>query len=297
MSSGFIGKKLVQELAKEKDNTVIAVVRNEASDVEGINCLENVEIVFSDMCNISCLPKQIDCKKADYFFHLAWEGSTGVKRDDYDIQIKNVKWSLDAFKVAEKTNCEKFLCAGTISECVLGQISSLEAVSQNMIYAQAKKTLYEFLQIESKNSRVKPVWMQFSNVYGPGNKTGNLIGFTMNELMAGRIPEYGPAMQPYNFVYIDDLIAGICGLAGSVLRKDKYFIGSDEVRILKEYLNEIPEILQYDVALGIGKKTDDGITYDAEWFDTTDLKEDTGYKSKISFRKGIELLREERRAD
>jgi len=258
-ASGFIGKKLVQELAKEKNNTVIAVVRNEASDVEGINCLENVEIVFCEMCNINYLPEQINCERVDCFFHLAWEGSTGVKRADYEIQIKNVKWSLDAFKVAERINCEKFLCAGTISERVLNQINSLETVSQNMIYAQAKKTLYEFLQIESKNSRVKLVWMQFSNVYGPGNKTGNLIGFTINELTAGRIPEYGPAMQPYNFVYIDDLIAGICGIANSVLKKDKYFIGSDEVRLLKEYLNEIPKILQYDVVLGIGKKKDDGI--------------------------------------
>ena len=291
-ASGFIGKKLVQELAKNVKDTVIAIVRNEKSDISGIDCLENVEIIFCEMSNITSLLQQIKKKKIDCFFHLAWEGSTGIQRANYEIQMNNVKHSLDAFKIAEKLNCQKFLCAGTISERILEQIDDLSNVSQNMIYAQAKKTLHDLLKIISKNSITRLVWMQFSNVYGPGNTTGNLISYTLSELQAGRIPAYGSANQPYNFIYIDDLIHGVCGLANSDLKKEFYFIGSDEILLLKDYLKQIPKILNYDVELGIGKRPDDGVKYDWEWFDNSDLKQDTGYTSKYSFRKGIAVLME-----
>ena len=50
--------------------------------------------------------------------------------------------------------------------------------------------------------------MQFSNIYGVGNKTGNLVSYTLGELMAGKEATFGPALQPYDFIYVDDLIEG-----------------------------------------------------------------------------------------
>ena len=46
--------------------------------------------------------------------------------------------------------------------------------------------------------------MQFSNIYGVGNKTGNLVSYTLGELMAGKEAAFGPALQPYDFIYVDD---------------------------------------------------------------------------------------------
>lgn len=293
-ASGFVGKKLVQKLAADKNNHVVAVVRNEASDVSGIDDLKNVEIVYCEMENIKLLSERISYEAADVFFHLAWEGSTGVKRADYEIQMKNVLWVADAFKVAECLNCNKFLCAGTISERILDQVAILKTVSQNMIYAQAKKAAYELLKIISKNSNTKLVWMQFSNVYGPGNTTGNLISYTLTELCEGRIPEYGSGNQPYNFIYIDDLISGICCLACSELKKNLYFIGSDEIRLLKEFLKIIPDSIGMNVKLGIGKRKDDGVIYEFDWFDISDLKEETNYMSQYSFAEGISLVYQKR---
>ena len=51
--------------------------------------------------------------------------------------------------------------------------------------------------------------MQFSNIYGVGNKTGNLVSYTLGELMAGKEAAFGPALQPYDFIYVDDLIEAV----------------------------------------------------------------------------------------
>ena len=51
--------------------------------------------------------------------------------------------------------------------------------------------------------------MQFSNIYGVGNKTGNLVSYTLGELMAGKEAAFGPALQPYDFIYVDDFSCAI----------------------------------------------------------------------------------------
>ena len=42
--------------------------------------------------------------------------------------------------------------------------------------------------------------MQFSNIYGAQNKTGNLISYTLGEILSGREALFGSASQPYDFI-------------------------------------------------------------------------------------------------
>ena len=286
-ASGFIGKNLIKKLAEDKENYIYAVVRGKESDVSEFSGLENVKIEYCELDKIQELENVFATEYIKTFIHLAWEGSTGAKRADCDIQMKDAIAAVKAYEIAEKLGCDKFMCAGTISERVLDQLEDLENVSQNMVYALAKQTTYNLLNVKSKTFKTKLVWMQFSNVFGPGNMSGNLISYTVKEINEGRIPEFGSGMQPYNFIYIDDLINAILCLTDGKLRKQKYFLGSGEVRKLKDYLLAIPKALGKDVALGIGKRADDGIYYKEEWFDISDLKEDTDYENKVSFEEGI----------
>lgn len=293
-ASGFVGKSLIKELSKNKQNKIVAICRSQDSDKGEIEKLSNVKFVYCKLGNYQNLVEQLSGEKIDIFCHLAWEGATGKKRADYEIQMNNVKASVCAFKVSESIGCKKFMCAGTVSENLLNQIENLDVIPQNMIYAQAKYTLYEFLKIISHNSKTKLVWMQFSNVFGSGDKTENLISYTFKELIAGRIPEYGSGGQPYNFIYIEDLVNAIICLANGSLKKDRYFIGSEEVFLLREYLSVIPKIIGKNIQLGIGKRVDDGLIYKKEWFDITDLKRDTEYISKYRFEDGILKIYQEK---
>lgn len=286
-ASGFIGTNLVRELAKEKDHFVYAVVRNERSDIDAIGSLENVKVLCCELENLPELDNLLKGKPIRSFFHLAWEGSTGPARSDYALQMKNAVYTVKAFELAEQLGCRKFLCAGTISERLLDQLEGLDMVSQNLIYALAKKTACDLLKIRSKQSPLKLVWMQFSNIYGAGNRSGNLISYTFQELKAGRTPQYGSGKQPYNFTYIDDLIQAVCCLEAAELSKTQYFLGSGEVMPLKDYLLQIPQALSLDAAMGIGARADDGLVFDKEWFDIADLKKDTAFQATYSFAAGI----------
>lgn len=287
-ANGFVGSRLIKKLSENTANQIICVVRSDKTDTTAFNRIGNIRIIVCPMEGYSSLQDKLSGINADFFIHLAWEGSTGSKRANHTIQLENVKNSIDAYNAAEKIGCKRFLCAGTVSENVLSQVNTVKSISQNMIYAQAKRSLYEFLCILSKQSKTEFVWMQFSNAYGPENRSGNLISYILSEIEQGRTPETGSGSQPYNFVYIDDLVNGVIALTEVELTKNMYFIGSDEVMLLREFLIQIPEIIGKDVRIGIGKKPDDGIIYKKEWFDISDLKNDTGYISKYPFSVGIQ---------
>ncbi len=96
------------------------------------------------------------------------------------------------------------------------------------------------------------LWMQFSNIYGVGNKTGNLVSYTLGELMAGKEATFGPALQPYDFIYVDDLIEAVYRLSANDTNKAFYYIGSGSPRILKEYLFRIGELAGCADKVGVG---------------------------------------------
>ena len=75
-----------------------------------------------------------------------------------------------------------------------------------MMYGVAKHACRLIVEDYCKNIGQNFVWMQFSNIYGVGNKTGNLVSYTLGELMAGKEATFSPALQPYDFIYVEDLI-------------------------------------------------------------------------------------------
>ena len=286
-ANGFVGSRLVEKIAENGDCYVIAIVRNLQTKITE---KRNIEYIVCEMEQYRELHNYIGNRCIDFFIHLAWDGSAGEKRSDFQIQMKNVQCSLNAYEEAKKIGCRRFLCAGTISENIVGQVSKIKNISQNLIYAQAKKTLREFLTILSKNSNVEMVWMQFSNIYGANNTSGNLIAYTMDKLLNNEEPEYGSASEPYNFIYIDDLVDAIVALTGIQNSDSHYFIGGNEILQLKTYLYMISEIMGMNQTIGIGKRADDGIEYKESWFDISKLKKDTGFQPRYSFESGIKEI-------
>lgn len=240
------------------------------------------------MKNVVNIVEQLKNKRIDTFFHLAWEGSTGDKRADYKIQLSNVQYSCEAMQVAKLIGCKRFLAAGTITERIVDEAIQNGRVPTNLIYGICKKTTHNILITLSTQIGIELIWMQFSNVFGPGNRTGNLISYTLSTIQKGEQPEYSSATQPYDFIYIKDLVRAIMLLGqNEKLSHNQYFLGSGQSRVLREYLLDIPRALGLDIEMGIGQRADDGIKYQKEWFLTDGLTMDTGFKTTYSFEEAI----------
>ena len=264
-ASGFIGSSLVRRLLEE-DARIWALGRHFRD-----GCLpasERITLV-KDEGDADEVKKQLEGHAFDAFYNLAWQGVNGPEKASWEVQLRNLALALRYAELAHSLGCAKYLCAGTIAERALESLPQLQAVSGGMMYGAAKACCRSLLETRCKQLGQKFVWMQFSNIYGPGNKTGNLISYTLEQLKNGKRASFGPALQPYDFLYVDELIEAVCRLGLSETTEDFYYIGSGKPRILAEYLRAVGDIFGAPELIGIGERPDDGIRYRYDMLDSS----------------------------
>lgn len=281
-ANGFIGSSLIKILV-EKDIKVVAVdISFAAPRFPENNLITKIESGID--ANLS---KKIPAGEYDAFYHLAWRGVNGVEKADPLIQLVNIQMTIDCASICKQINCKKLLCAGTVAEQATFSLPVLTQTSNGMMYGVAKHCGHLMLESYCKNIGLPFVWMQFSNIYGVGNKTGNLVSYTLNEILAGKMATFGPAEQPYDFIYVDDLIDAIYRIGANENKHEMYYIGSGSPRLLKEYLWRIGELTGLPDKIGVGIRPDDGIKYCFEMFNITPLRDDIGEYVSTPFDEGI----------
>lgn len=286
-ANGFIGGNFVKCLSS-RGIRVIAVVRNEKSDVTNLKGLKNVDIIYCSLSEILSLPDKISETNFDAFYHFAWEGNSGIDRQNYSMQMQNVIYAADAVKASEILNCKKILISGTITEKIGANILNLNNITaQNIIYGIAKNTAHQICEFMSRKSSVKLIWCVLSNIYGAGNKTGNIVSYTLENLTNGKIPEFSSARQPFDLMHIDDCVEALYLLGTRSTDIKEFFIGSGSPRLLKDYLLITGRTVGFDISSSIGKRPDDGLQYEMKWFDISDLIRITGFLPKVTFEEGI----------
>ena len=276
-ANGFIGSSLIKKMVANTVDITFAGDRLPATDL--ITKIEpGVDAALAD---------KIPAGEYDAFYHLAWRGVNGAEKADPTVQLANIQMAVDCANICKKLSVKKYLCAGTVAENATFSLSNLQQTSGGMMYGVAKHACRLIVEDYCKNIGQNFVWMQFSNIYGVGNKTGNLVSYTLGELMAGKEATFSPALQPYDFIYVEDLIEAVYRLGANETKKAFYYIGSGSPRILKNYLLRIGELVGYADKVGIGIRPDDGIKYSMDMFCNKDLVEAVGEYVSTDFDNGI----------
>lgn len=282
-AGGFIGKELTQKMIRNGVE-VIAISLDFVSSFPEDPLIEKICMTLDEP---EKLLEVLSPSDYDAFYHLAWQGVNGREKADPLIQTDNIKMAIKCAFVAQKLGCKKILCSGTVAERAVESLPNMNSASGGMLYGAAKHCTHILLETYCKNIGLDFVWMQFSNVYGPQNKTGNLISYTLENLLEGKEATFGPAQQPYDFIFVDDLIEAVFRLGDIKTKKDHYFIGSGEPRVLRDYLLQIGHELGKTELIKLGVRPDDGIRYSLDMFDITDLQNEIGVYNKTDFDVGV----------
>lgn len=284
-ANGFIGSSLIKKLIHNNIEVLAIDISFQKSNLPDSTLITELEAGIDDL---EYIQEKIGAAQYDTFYHFAWKGVNGPQKADPIVQIDNIKMAMNCANLAQRTGCKRILCAGTIAEQATNSLSQLKATSGGMLYGVAKYSTHLLLETYCKNIGLDFVWMQFSNIYGPNNKTGNLVSYTVGELMQDHEAKFGPAAQPYDFIFVDDLIEAILRLGETETIENYYFIGSGEPRILSDYLKEIGRVMGKEELIRIGERPDDGIMYTMDMFDTRKLVNTIGKYTTMTFSEGIQ---------
>ena len=283
-ATGFLGKALCRELT-ENGHEVTAIVRPES--LENAKELEVRHLTALSLENLENLT-------GDYhaFFHLAWNGSAGEERNDYNAQLKNLTYMEKALQAAKNCGCHKLIGAGSQAEYGIIYDKAQEASTVPapfMMYGAAKLACLHMGRILAKQLGITFVWPRIYSVYGPRKNDPTLLGYVARTLREGKVPELSACENMWDFMYITDFARAMRKLAEKPGTEGIYHIASGEPDRLQHFVEQLRDVVSPGAKLGFGAKpSDPNRTF---WLepDVTRL-ETLGFRCMMPFGSGVRNL-------
>lgn len=286
-ATGFVGSWLVKDLLEH--NMKVTIIVRDIQKVEP-QILQNEKCIVIEKCVEEMTGEDFDSSQQyDVFYHFAWAGVAPGLRNDVDLQMKNVSMSLKALEVCNKIGCKKFIAAGTVAEYALcnGVMDYEKVQMPNDMYGAAKVSAYHFLKVRARQLSQPFIWMILPSTFGEGRSDGSIINYTIDMLTEGKRPQYGNLMQMWDFLYVSEVARAIRMIGERGIEGKTYGVGSGQYRPLAEYIKEIRDVINPDLELGIGERTEMSSRTTSSCVDIYELTKDTGFVPVVSFADGI----------
>lgn len=286
-ANGFVGRAICKELI-ESGSEVIALVHRNSADLMNYIKNPNLRVYTVEQSDYKNIDKLIQDYDIDVFYHMSWEGSAGIKRGDYKIQLKNVQYTCEAVKACKVMGCKRFVFAGSIMEYEISkEMEATNVPGINSLYSSAKIAADYMARILCGSLGIEYIRTIISNIYGPGEVSDRLINTSIRKMLKGERCSFSSGEQTYDFIYITDAAKAFVLIGEKGKNNKTYYIGSRNPRPLKEFLMSMRDTISPDLEIGLGDILFTGISLTYKEFDIDAVKNDTGFVPQISYEEGI----------
>ena len=267
-SSGFIGKHLIKELLKDKNNSVFEL--------------------NSDWGDIAI--KEIKLKKIDHVIHLAAKSFVPESWEDpYPFYRTNVLGAANVLEFCRKNECDLTALSSYIyGKPIYLPINEKHPIRPYNPYSHSKILSEEIYEYYRKNFNLIINILRPFNIYGPGQKDVFIIPKIIKQVLDKKIEtlELLDLKPKRDYLYIDDFIEAII----KTIKKNNnstYNVGYGSSISIKNIVEIIME------TAGINKQIiETGITRPNEIMDVVadikKIKNELNWHPKIKFKNGIE---------
>lgn len=284
-ATGCVGSAIVRRaLAQGKE--VTCIVHEGSKRLANLPQDSRVKIVECNLSNYSSL--QIS-GEYDAFIHMSWEKTFGASRDDAEVQMRNIQYTLDACHLAGRCGCKVFVGAGSQAEYGVQTVDLTPDLHVNPEsgYGIAKYAAGKLSAMLCKSLGIRQNWVRILSVYGPNDGENTLISYVIREMKAGRSPELTKCEQMWDYLYADDAADAILAIVENGIDGKVYPLGSGKGRKLSEYIEDIRNIVNPTTSVNYGAK--DYYPHQPMHLvaDLQQLTADTGWKPQRNFVDGV----------
>jgi len=288
--AGFIGSNLVDELVR-LDHEVVVIDNLSTGQLSNLDKVKNkikfINIEISN--NEETLHKYF--KNVDWVFHMAGRADIVPSITNPSSYFQsNVKGTLNILEASRKAKIKKFIYAASAS--CYGIPERYPTDEKSKIDPQYPYALTKFLGEQlvirwSKFYDMPNVSLRFFNVYGPRSRTtgayGAVFGIFLAQKLAGKpLTIVGDGTQTRDFVYVYDVVNAVIAAAQQGKQGEIYNVGNGK----EISVNLIADIIGGN-KVSVPKRPGEP---DRSIADITKIKTQLNWQSKISIKKGIELL-------
>lgn len=285
-ATGFIGSWLVKECL-EQQMEVLALVRDTDKAQSILPKQDGLKLISYESNEYKALMNSDST--IDVFFHLAWGGVSTELKNQWELQLDNIRFALEMIEYSKKINTKRFVGIGTVAEYAFCEnIMDLNAKqTPSDMYGAAKTATHYLLETRARLIGMPFNWAVIPSTFGEGRKDSNIITYTITSLLKGERPSYGYLEQMWDFLYVKEVVRALCLIGEKGIPSKTYGIGSGVFKPLKDYMIAIRDIVNQDIELGIGDKPELSEKTFSSCVNTYDLLKDTGFIPQISFEEGI----------
>lgn len=285
-ATSMLGIATIKECINQNIN-VIAFCRPLSKN---LNRIPNNDFVRIIECDLDSMQEfNVEQLKADVFIHFGWTFTDREGRNNPSKQMKNVQYTLDAVSLAQRLGCRKFIGAGSQAEYGTPNTILKEDTPVNPVvpYGVAKYSAGRFSKIECEKIGLEYNWVRILSVYGtndlPGTLISQLIYNAKNNIPMG----LSGCEQTWDYLFEDDAGRAFVAISKNGVKGRVYNLGSGQGRKLKDFVQEIIDIVNPEYKPNFGIKPYNKTQPFFLCCTISDLINDIGWKSKVSFREGI----------
>lgn len=286
-ATGAIGIALISRCIAQGIE-VYALVRKDSKRNERIPQHELVHQIECDLSELTMLDTA-KIQSCDIFYHMGWAATIGDGRNDLQLQLKNIQYTLDAVDLAGRLHCSTFIGTGSQAEYgrYEGKLNDEVPVFPENGYGMAKLCAGQMCRIECEKRGMRQVWVRILSVYGPYDNDNTMITSTIRKLLRGERPALTAGEQQWDYLYSGDAAKALLLLGEHQNAKGVYCLGSGKAQSLRGYIETMRDAIDPNAELGLGE-----IPYGKKQVmylcaDLKRLKEDTGFQPEVAFEKGI----------
>lgn len=235
-ATSMIGIALIKECIKN-NTEVLAIVRNNPKRLKRLPNSNLVKVIYGNLDTLDEL--EVD-GKYDVFYHLAWGPNIKEARDDCFAQKDNIKYTLNAIKLANKLGCHKFIGAGSQAEYgpTNGLINEEMECRPVNAYGICKLSASLLARHLCEQLNMSFIWGRIFSVYGTNDNDGTMLRYAIDKLINKEVASFSSGKQYWNYLYEDDAGKIFYLLGNKEVENGIYNIASNVSKPLKEYINE-----------------------------------------------------------
>jgi nucleoside-diphosphate-sugar epimerase len=209
-AGGFIGQRLVRRLVEAGARVWAGLAPDEAP--ERVSALPApVERPVVDLRDGRAVLAAVDEIAPQVVFHLAAVGVTDPQIDPALALAVNAGGAVHLLEALKERDVERVALVGTCYE--YGARESVEGLDPFNAYAASKVAAWAFGRMYWRAHGLPVVTVRPFQVYGPGQPGHTLIPSAIDAALAGRDFPMTPGEQERDFVFVEDVAAGMLAAA------------------------------------------------------------------------------------
>jgi UDP-glucose 4-epimerase len=209
-AAGFIGLRLVQRLVESGAQVWAGLAPDEAQ--ERVAALPApVERSVFDLRGARAVRAATKDAAPQIVFHLAAVGVTDPGIDPALALAVNAGGTVHLLEALKGRDVERVVLVGTCYE--YGARESVEGLDPFNAYAASKVAAWAFGRMYWRAHGLPVVTVRPFQVYGPGQPGHTLVAAAIKAALAGRDFPMTPGEQERDFVFVEDVVAGMVAAA------------------------------------------------------------------------------------